>query len=286
MANPNTELVLLNDRLNEMIRTLSTNLQAEIKAGIANGTSPEAVIRNLIQQVQTGTGRVGSLINALADVPTQTVRQIFTEATTQVSAGIALNQPPEYVLPRNQGYTISFNLSDGTISAKAPTSDDLSLDEKRRSTFVKARQEQRLMWVAIFVNTCEDCINLSGEVKTLAGWRSDGHWPGNGHTRCGANCKCQLVPVETMQARFGGESEQQIQQRLENGIQLQKRKIEELEALRGAKFADSTYAQKMGQVRNDFFNPTFEKREPLFIKTEPKTLGTGFLQNAETAYGE
>jgi hypothetical protein len=283
LASPNVELQLLDARLNELLRTLTSTLQLEINQAVANGTDPQAVIRNIINQIETGTGRFGGLINAISDTPTQTIRQIFTETQSQVGAGIAAGQPAEAVLPASQGYTVEYK-PDGTVTARKPSS--RTLDEKRQTAMANERAETELMWMAIFTNTCIDCIGLSGQVKTLAEWKASGYWPGNGHTRCGANCKCQLVPTTTLQERFGGESVESIQARLQNGIQLQKRKIEELETIRGEKFAGSTYDQKLGQVRSEFFNPNFEKREPLFIKTEPKSLGNAFIKNAEQAYGE
>lgn len=54
--------------------------------------------------------------------------------------------------------------------------------------------ETELMWIAILVNTCDDCISRHGEVDTRDGWESRG-LPGSGWSVCRHNCKCQLVDV-------------------------------------------------------------------------------------------
>lgn len=50
-------------------------------------------------------------------------------------------------------------------------------------------------WVAIMVNTCPDCLERHGQVKTWEEWEADG-LPRTGHTVCKANCKCMLVPAK------------------------------------------------------------------------------------------
>lgn len=51
-------------------------------------------------------------------------------------------------------------------------------------------------WSAVLVNTCEDCLDRHGEVKTWDEWESEG-MPRTGHTRCGQNCRCVLLPAHT-----------------------------------------------------------------------------------------
>jgi len=48
-------------------------------------------------------------------------------------------------------------------------------------------------WVAVNGSVaCPDCSSLHGETRQLSGWR--GMQPGDGHTRCGDSCMCELVP--------------------------------------------------------------------------------------------
>lgn len=279
MANPALELNALNDLLDSLTRSLVEGLQSATKRAIANKTDPQAILDNLRQQLENKTGTITSLINAIGKTPTKTIRQIFTETQAQTTAGQLLGQAAEEVLPPTQRYSVQYN-DDGTTTYKfkpAPPAEKLAQAEGQREAV-------RLMWVAIFVNTCPNCISLSGSVRTLSEWKASGYWPGNGATVCDANCKCSLVPVDTMRARFGGETEAQIQKRLENGIQLQKKKIDELEQVRGEKYAESTYTAMIGRVRDSFFNPSFEEREPLFIKSVPNKLPKAFEENVKKVY--
>ena len=48
------------------------------------------------------------------------------------------------------------------------------------------------MWVAVFVNTCPDCIERHGEIETMDEWEAQG-LPGAGFTVCKEFCNCILV---------------------------------------------------------------------------------------------
>jgi len=56
--------------------------------------------------------------------------------------------------------------------------------------------EVQYRWVAVFVNTCPDCMELHGEVKSWDEWESEG-LPRSGNTVCGDNCQCMLLPEDT-----------------------------------------------------------------------------------------
>lgn len=290
MANPQIELTLLNERLNEILRTFVATMRTEILALQAGQIPAEQIAANLTAQFVNGTGSLGAVKNAIARIPTNTARQIYTEAQTRAITGIANRAPAPTILPRREGYSITVS-PDGETITYTPASREPEISEIRERGLASQRETTRMMWVAVYRNTCIDCINLSGQVKTLQEWRTSGYWPGNGHTRCGGRCHCHLVPVGVLADRFavdGDEEaqEQQLQDRLKNGVQLQKRKIEEIEKIRGEKYAESTYQQKLGQVRTEFFNPGNEGRESLFIKREPKGLGKRFNEKVEEAYGE
>jgi len=50
-------------------------------------------------------------------------------------------------------------------------------------------------WVAVLVNTCPDCLDRHGDIKTMAEWEIEGV-PRSGATVCAENCKCVLLPAE------------------------------------------------------------------------------------------
>jgi hypothetical protein len=58
---------------------------------------------------------------------------------------------------------------------------------------------QRWMWVATLENTCPDCMELHGQVKTYAEWEEEGV-PNIAPTICTLRsaCRCNLVPMEYM----------------------------------------------------------------------------------------
>jgi hypothetical protein len=57
----------------------------------------------------------------------------------------------------------------------------------------RPEDERWLMWVTVNGdNACPDCQDLHGYVDTADGF--EGNSPRDGHTVCGGNCKCSLVP--------------------------------------------------------------------------------------------
>ena len=50
-------------------------------------------------------------------------------------------------------------------------------------------------WVAVLVNTCEDCLDRHNQVKKWAEWEDEG-LPRSGATVCGQHCHCLLVSAE------------------------------------------------------------------------------------------
>ena len=53
----------------------------------------------------------------------------------------------------------------------------------------------KYMWVAVLINTCEDCLDRHGQIKPMAEWEAEG-LPRTGATVCKENCKCILMPSE------------------------------------------------------------------------------------------
>lgn len=64
-------------------------------------------------------------------------------------------------------------------------------DSGQFAEFVK---EEKFRWVAVLVNTCPDCLDRHGEVKTMDDWELEG-LPRTGYTVCKENCKCVLLPA-------------------------------------------------------------------------------------------
>ena len=50
-------------------------------------------------------------------------------------------------------------------------------------------------WVAVLVNTCEDCLKRHNNVATWDEWEAQG-LPRTGQTVCREHCKCMLIPAE------------------------------------------------------------------------------------------
>jgi len=54
---------------------------------------------------------------------------------------------------------------------------------------------EKLKWVAISKNLCDDCATRAGEVDTWEGWQARG-MPASGWSVCKEYCYCQLVPAD------------------------------------------------------------------------------------------
>jgi len=50
-------------------------------------------------------------------------------------------------------------------------------------------------WVAVMINTCPDCMERHGQVKTWDEWEAEG-MPRTGMTVCKEHCQCMLVPAD------------------------------------------------------------------------------------------
>lgn len=61
------------------------------------------------------------------------------------------------------------------------------------SLFSDAGTDLRYRWVAILINTCPDCLERHGTVKTWVEWEAEG-MPRSGQTVCKENCKCVILP--------------------------------------------------------------------------------------------
>ena len=53
-------------------------------------------------------------------------------------------------------------------------------------------------WVAVLINTCPDCLDRHGRSQSWALWEEEG-LPRSGATVCKENCKCVLLPAESVE---------------------------------------------------------------------------------------
>ena len=54
---------------------------------------------------------------------------------------------------------------------------------------------EKLRWVTVSKNVCDDCLSVSGEIDTLENWEGRG-LPGSGWSICKEYCYCQLIPED------------------------------------------------------------------------------------------
>jgi hypothetical protein len=56
--------------------------------------------------------------------------------------------------------------------------------------------DSKYRWVAVLINTCPDCLERHGQIKTWDEWEIEG-LPRTGQTVCKENCKCVLLMAST-----------------------------------------------------------------------------------------
>lgn len=303
MGSPNQERAIILSRLDAGIRNFVENLRDEIQAGRAAGTPDSVIIKGILgAQELTDEGKPVFPTNStirrkrgMVDDIQGRIRQVYS--TAQANLGAALDRPIPFdgILPVSEGYEVPENFKDplDRALARAEVRAERMEDEFQREV-VANKGLVRMIWIAAFVNTCPDCLQLAGQTKTFTEWERSGFWPGNGNTVCGENCQCHLASARSMERRFNVRqrdaqgnlfSEQKreavLEQMLRNGVKLQNKKIAELEKLRGKAYAESTRLQMLGRIRSDEFNPGFEKREAVFKKKVPKSIGNKFKDQAK-----
>ncbi len=60
--------------------------------------------------------------------------------------------------------------------------------------------EELSTWVAVLVNTCQDCLPRHGITKSFAEWTELG-LPGTGWSRCRSKCQCQVFPASVVESK-------------------------------------------------------------------------------------
>ena len=285
MADPIIENTALVAALSELARQMVAQIISEFRRSRSEGTPDRVIIENIKTQLKAPIGPMANIRKDFISKNIISQRGVFRTASTLSSAAIDLGESIGVVLPKSQGYNYDLdNRARRIYNLGGPTDNAEIL--ARRNQALKRMKDVPLMWLAVFRNTCRDCQSLSGQVRSKSEWERTGILPGNGRTICQASCQCHLAPTARIASRFGidpndADADKKIQDRLGNGIKLQRRKIDELEKIRGAPFSQATRSQMLGRVRTERFNPDHIDRESLFIKNEPKSLGKKFLANAK-----
>lgn len=62
--------------------------------------------------------------------------------------------------------------------------------------FADLGTETPYRWIAVLVNTCDDCLERHNQVQTWDEWAAEG-LPRTGATVCKENCQCLLLPAAT-----------------------------------------------------------------------------------------
>ena len=62
--------------------------------------------------------------------------------------------------------------------------------------FADLGTETPYRWIAVLVNTCDDCLERHNQVQTWDEWELEG-LPRTGATICRENCQCLLLPAAT-----------------------------------------------------------------------------------------
>jgi hypothetical protein len=104
------------------------------------------------------------------------------------------------------------------------------------------KDDDLLMWQAMLVNTCPDCLPLHGQVDTRAGWVASGGVPNMRPTVCTIHgkCHCILLPENIMPVNTD----------MREPIRIQAEKIRKAELKRGKNYAQSTQTALLGQINN------------------------------------
>lgn len=85
----------------------------------------------------------------------------------------------------------------GEFRASIKATSNGAINRMRDSAnFAELINTPKWRWVAVLVNSCDDCIERHGEVRTWAEWEEQG-LPRTGHTICKDECNCQLMPADT-----------------------------------------------------------------------------------------
>lgn len=280
MGSPNDEFAITINRIGELVNSIIGRLKDEIISGRAAGTPDETILKRIRARQAIPTDRLTALKKAMTNDVTGRIRQVYSTTQAELSTALSHTRKLDDILKPENGFKIPRSKR-GPLDAAIERAERKGrvFDEVRQREWVANEGQVRMVWVAAFVRTCRDCISLAGQIMTFDQWKQSGFWPGNGATICGERCQCHLAPVDAIANRFDlvrpGKTQPQIEKDLtgmmQNGVKLQEKKIQDLERLRGQKYAKSTRLQMLGQVRTKFFNERFDKRESLFLRKVPKT---------------
>lgn len=117
-------------------------------------------------------------------------------------------------------------------------------------------KKDRLMWQAIFIKTCPDCIALHGRTMTRQDWEDTGGFPREGRTVCQSHCVCELIPVSVMPS----------QKKMRKPIQIQGERIRRAQKKRGKRYSKSYKTQMLGQINAPKRDKAFPIRDLRKVK--------------------
>ncbi len=119
----------------------------------------------------------------------------------------------------------------------------------------QAGYDEQETWVAVLVNTCEDCLPRHGQTKSHSEWVSLG-LPRSGWSVCKAHCQCQLFPASITEST----------KELREPLKRVKKKITEVAKEKDVVSVENYVNRKLGTINNT--------QEP--IRKEYRKLLKGF----------
>jgi hypothetical protein len=293
MSTPDTEIALLLNQITNNINNIVQSILDEIVRGRASGALDSAIAKNILDQLEIPRSNIASSIRAIGFNTTNTMRKIYGQTEMRLSTGLNLTQDITAILPENLGFipkpgdTIRLGIDNDYVrrsdERRAQRAQQRLTDEQ--TLIEQGAQRERLMWQARFVNTCPDCVQLSGQIKTFQEWQRTGGLPRQRNTICNGSCQCSLVPVSTLKQIHdlkGSDREvsEQLREKYKEGIQVQKNKIKQLEKIRGKKYAKSTQETLIGQANQ----PKFGKEQTMIERSDekiPKDFGKKYWKSSK-----
>lgn len=101
------------------------------------------------------------------------------------------------------------------------------------------------VWQAVFVNTCQSCLELHGSRKTWAEWEAFGT-PKKAPTICNGHCQCELIPALIMPSK----------KEMQRVIKIEAQRVRKAEKKRGKTYSTGYKWQIVGNLNNPEFRKT------------------------------
>jgi hypothetical protein len=119
-------------------------------------------------------------------------------------------------------------------------SEDIFFGKLKTETDFMNENNDKMMWQAMFTNTCPDCLKMHGIIKPRQDWKGNG--PNERDTVCAIHnsCQCNLIPIAVLPDKS----------EMMEPIKIQTSRIRKAEKIRGKKYAASTRKALLGQINN------------------------------------